>query len=156
VAAAQATAAGLVALPDRDAAMARVAYRSDTARSMDAALARAAVRLRNGEPDLAAGAAILDAGRRVDDDAAATMILLLQRPTWREQGWLATNGQLWEVELWCDLARRCPPEHVVPVTCLAAFAAWRHGDTAIAPCRSRPRLRHRSQQSPRAAAARVA
>lgn len=139
VIAAEATVAGLVALPHRNAMVDRVAYRPDGADAMRAAIVAAAERLVAAPPDAAATAAILDEllrhaenGARLDDEAAATLMLLLQQSGWRAHVWLVTTDRPWQLDLWCDLTRRCPPDHVAPVACLAAWTAWRGGDTVTA------------------------
>lgn len=139
VTAAEATIAGLVALPDRNAMLGRVAHRPEGADAMRAAIVAAAQRLVAARPDGAATVAILDGllrraetGARLDDEAAATVMLLLQQSGLRGHVWLATTDRPWQQELWCDLTRRCPPDHVAPVACLAAWSAWRGGDTVTA------------------------
>lgn len=135
--AAKATVAGLVALPDRDAVLAQVAPDLTAHEVIEAALARLAAA--GHTPNLARDSVIIDqamkaarGGARMDDDAVARLALLLQHLPLRDHAWQATDGYLWQRELWLDLTRRVPEPLVTPIACLAAWAAWRGGDSVLA------------------------
>lgn len=139
--AAAATYAGAVALPDRDALVARVAPVSGAAReSMRRATARARKRQpRGASAVLAAGvAAVRAAGERyrsgglLTDDEVAELTVLLRSIPVRDRAWLEITAPEPYVRMWSDVARRAEPDLVAPPASLLAFAAWRAGDGALA------------------------
>jgi hypothetical protein len=68
-----------------------------------------------------------DAGRML----ALTSVELLRDVAWAEMSRAHASGH---VELWRDLVRRCPPPLLPAAASLLAFAAWLHGDGALAWC----------------------
>jgi hypothetical protein len=149
--AASATFAGQVALPDREALVAQVAAVTGEEReAMAAATARAQARLSgllNRELHestfarlvrRAGRTAVRDAerhyrsGRRLsDDDAAWLGVLLIDTPV-RDYAWERTGQQDWRLTLWTDVLRRVEPAYVPAPACLLGFAAWRLGMGALA------------------------
>jgi hypothetical protein len=71
-------------------------------------------------------------GRRLADDEAAWLTLLLARQEIRDLAWAATDGQAEHQAMWSDLTRRAVPELVAAPAALLAFAAWRDGNGALA------------------------
>ena len=149
--AASATLAGQVALPDRETLVAQIAAVTGEERvAMTAATARAQARLgalldrELHEATFArlvrrAGrAAVRDAerhyrsGRRLsDDDAAWLGVMLIDTPV-RDYAWERTGRQGWRLTLWMDVVRRVEPAYVPAPASLLSFAAWRLGMGALA------------------------
>jgi hypothetical protein len=151
--AAQATVAGLAALPSRAALADLVApLGGPDAEAMTAAVARADARLQElldaarvpGDP---AGAqalreqgflAVDDAfaaargGRRLDDDQVAWLTLLLHSLPVRDHAWQGTDHEDWQLSLWRELTRRAEPSLVAPCATILGFAAWRGGNGPLA------------------------
>ena len=148
--AARATYHGQVALPDRAAFLAQLApVDAGQRNAMAAAAARAETRLadllretptRRGIPPArqVARAAVRDAervyrsGRRLTDEAAAWLGVLLVDVAVRDYAWERCAGEHWEIGLWTDLVRRLPPRYVPAPAALLAFAAWTQGQGALA------------------------
>ncbi len=159
--AAAATAAGLVALPDRDALTAELAPVTGPARdAMVAAtitaarflleLADAAAPQAGADPDTSPdtplGRALLDAGqqylafaqrtyragRRLDDEQAALLTVLLELPAMGDLVARRTTGQRWQIAMWTDLLRRAEPDFTTVPATLLALAAIQAGDGARA------------------------
>ncbi len=141
----QATAAGLVALPDRAAVAARFAPVDGAARDrMDHATTAAAARLK---AVTAAGAAVLDqvgahavrdalrrhdAGGHLTDDEVAWLTLLLTRTSVRDLAVDLTQPHDQHVTFWADITRRADEPLVPAPATLLALTAWRCGDGALA------------------------
>lgn len=146
--AARATYHGQVALPDRAALLARLAPVDGEERAaMAAATARAEARLagllrgdqRDSRPIRRAGhAAVREAervhrsGRRLTDDAAAWLGVLLVDMSVRDHAWRRCAGEHWQVDLWTDVLRRVPPRYVPAPAGLLAYTAWQQGQGALA------------------------
>ncbi|SCG58276.1 protein of unknown function [Micromonospora echinaurantiaca] len=141
----QATAAGLVALPDRAAVAARFAPVNGTARDrMRDATRAAADRLTTlnatGETGMdAAGAHAVrgalrqhDGGNRLTDDEVAWLTLLLKRPSVRDRAVDLTQPHDGHVTFWAEVTRRAEEALVPAPATLLAVAAWRCGDGALA------------------------
>lgn len=148
--AATAAYAGAVALPDRDALVARVAAVTGRAReSMREATARAERRLGElvSSPGTARGRTVLlaegsaavrralarhRAGAALTDDEVAWLTVLLRQVPVRDRIWAGITGPAPHVDLWADVVRRAEA-HLAPAPAsLLAFAAWRSGDGALA------------------------
>ncbi|MER7457320.1 DUF4192 domain-containing protein [Micromonospora sp. NPDC126480] len=141
----QATAAGLVALPDRAAVAARFAPVTGAARdSMRRATTAAAARLK---VVTGAGAAVLDqvgahavrdalrrhkAGEHLTDDEVACLTLLLKRTSVRDLAVDFTQPRDQHVTFWADITRRADEALVPAPATLLALTAWRCGDGALA------------------------
>jgi Domain of unknown function (DUF4192) len=151
--AAQATVAGLSALPSREALMEFIGNVGGArAQAMAVAVSRAADRLRQlldaartpGDPIgatalreqgfLAVDDALAAArgGRRLDDDQVAWLTLLLHSLPVRDRAWQGTDHEGWQLDLWTDVTRRADPSLVAPCASLLAFAAWRGGNGPVA------------------------
>lgn len=144
--AAEATVAGLVALPDRDALADRVAPIGEPGRgAMLHATARARARLAAASPDkarlLALGRAAVDEavtaharGDRLDDDAAAWLSVLLRSIAVRDAAWQRIDRMPRDtsIPLWTDITRRAAAGYVSAPATLAAWAAYSAGDGALA------------------------
>lgn len=154
VAAAEATLAGLVALPDRASVAAGFAAPTGPAlAAIEEAGDRAnlrALRLLTGRDSrsartvvVAAGRAALEAalacyaaGRRLTDDEVAWLQLLLHVVTFRDRAWarldrdVRAGGRGVQAHrlLWADLVRRCEPSCVAPAATLLAYLSWRDGN----------------------------
>jgi hypothetical protein len=80
--------------------------------------------------------AYLSDGRRLSADDAGRMLAAIGSVQVRDVAWAemsrAVAGQ--HVELWTDLVRRAPLDVLAPAAALLAFAAWLHGDGALAWC----------------------
>jgi hypothetical protein len=150
-AAAAATFAGQVALPDRAALVASIAAVTGAERkAMADATLRAEDRitelLARDLPDAglarsvrrAGRAAVRDAerryrsGRRLDDDEVAWLSLLLVDIAVRDYAWERIGLEAWGVDLWTDVVRRAEPDYLPAPACLLGFAAWRQGQGALA------------------------
>jgi Domain of unknown function (DUF4192) len=150
---AEATVAGLVALPSRESLLEQVAPITGRAvEAMSEAVDRAGIRLtklmarahEKGAPDILAAVraagflavdAALSAGRkgvRLDDDQVAWLTLLLHSLPVRDRAWESTDHEPWQLSLWTDVTRRADPELVAPAATLLAFAAWRDGNGPLA------------------------
>ncbi|MEV6812576.1 DUF4192 domain-containing protein [Micromonospora sp. NPDC051296] len=139
----QATAAGLVALPDRAAVAARFApvtgaARDAMRRATEGALARleAVVAAGPAAVDEAGAHAVRDAlrhpDRRLTDDEVAWLTLLLTRASVRDLAVNLTQPHDEHVTFWADVTRRAhEPLSPAPAT-LLAVTAWRCGDGALA------------------------
>ncbi|MER5337978.1 DUF4192 domain-containing protein [Micromonospora sp. NPDC002717] len=141
----QATAAGLVALPDRAAVAARFAPVDGAARDGIRRATRAAVtRLKSltvvgsTRVDEAGAQAVRDAlrqhdaGKRLTDDEVAWLTLLLKRPSARDLAIELTQPHDQHVTFWADVTRRVEEALVPAPATLLAVAAWRCGDGALA------------------------
>jgi hypothetical protein len=71
-------------------------------------------------------------GRRLTDDEAAWLGVLLVDIGVRDYAWQRCAGEDWRVGLWTDLLRRMPPRYVPAPAGLLAFTAWRQGQGALA------------------------
>ena len=151
--AAQATVAGLAALPSREALIEQVAPvggeaaagMRQAAQVADARLAALLRRSRGGDDPLSVAAvqsagfeavdAALGAGRRgerLDDDQVAWLVLLLHSLPVRDRAWESTDHEPWQLSLWTDLTRRADPRIAAPPAAILAFAAWRDGNGPLA------------------------
>ncbi|MEU5725058.1 DUF4192 domain-containing protein [Micromonospora sp. NPDC047738] len=140
----QATAAGLVALPDRAAVAARFASvggaaRDDIRRATREAIARLkAVSAAGNAVDEAGAQAVRDAlrqhdgGRCLTDDEVAWLTVLLKRPSVRDLAADLTQPHDRHVTFWADVTRRAHEPLVPAPATLLALAAWRCGDGALA------------------------
>jgi hypothetical protein len=140
---AEATLAGVVALPNRAAKAAQLAP-SDTAsgEAMRQAVTRATARLQPLIHDDAAvdeaAAALADAvsrhgtGRSLDDDEVAWLVVLLTRPS----VWDLAIDHAWpdeqHIAFWTEITRRTPEVLVPAPATLLAVTAWRFGDGVTA------------------------
>ena len=147
---AEATVAGCVALPDRDAYESLVRPEGGpSVVSVGQATVRAGDRLlalvsSGGQPAvLAAGRAAIDeavgrqlGGGRLDDDDLGWLTVLLTSIPVRDIGLSRITGPPRVVEahrtLWMDVFRRAAPDFVAAPGSLFAFAAWRCGEATLA------------------------
>ncbi|WP_434739341.1 DUF4192 domain-containing protein [Micromonospora sp. SH-82] len=140
----QATAAGMVALPDRAAIRARFepvrgATRAAMQKATDAALARLKAMESTGGRSAVetAGAhavreALQQSDRHLIDDEAAWIAVLLTNLTVRDLAVMATKPHDRHVTFWAEITRRADePLAPAPAT-LLAITAWRCGDGALA------------------------
>jgi len=145
VAAAEAVYQGRVALPDRQALVARVAAVEGAARDeMTAATER--VRERFGDAldqpgqwiALAGRRAIRDAerraesGRPVTPDQVARLGVLLSIDEVLDYALERPGVEEWRLQLWIDVLRRVEPAYVPAPACLTSYVAWRLGDGPLA------------------------
>ncbi|WP_433082056.1 DUF4192 domain-containing protein [Dactylosporangium sp. CA-052675] len=154
IAAAEATLAGLVALPDRAAVAATFAGPSGPAlEAIEEAGDRANLRVlrlvAGRDPNgvrtaaVAEGRAALDAalaryasGGRLTDDEIAWLQVLLLVVDFRDRAWERLDRDVRRAnglaeahrELWTDLVRRCEPSAVAPSATLLSYLAWRTGN----------------------------
>ncbi|BCJ26921.1 DUF4192 domain-containing protein [Actinocatenispora sera] len=151
--AAEATLAGLVALPSRDALAAQLAPVTGPARvAMERATHRAELRLQSlldtaptpaaaAERMLADGlAAVRDAARRygtdpavrLTDDEVAWLGIVLAATQVRDEAWLLAEGDLaGHRALWTDVLRRVTDEYLAAPAALTGFVCWQQGDGAV-------------------------
>jgi hypothetical protein len=147
---AEATVAGCVALPDRDAYEALVrpevgpglasvtlatTAAGDRKRELERSGGRRAVLLAGrGAIDEAFGRQLK--GERLNDDEVAWLTVLLTSHAVRDLALSRITGPPDVVEvhraLWMDVFRRAAPDHVAEPGSLFAFAAWRCGDATLA------------------------
>ncbi|RJL34684.1 DUF4192 domain-containing protein [Bailinhaonella thermotolerans] len=151
--AAQATVAGLVALPDRAAlartvapaeGLTRASMREATAREIAAfrtALAEAADPADFTAAFVAEGLAAVrdaiaraEAGDRLADDEAARLGLHLAVMRVRDEAWLLTDAaeHATHATLWSDLTHRLEAPFVPPAASLLAIASWQRGACTLA------------------------
>jgi hypothetical protein len=137
--AAAAVFAGRVAFPDRDAMRHLVQSTVTDPHAWTAALNAAADELRRHGLNSDFARQIVDhaldaaqRGARVGDDDAARLMLVLQHPQILDHAWRSCDSQVWQLELWLDLTRRCEPTLAAPAATLAAWCAWRRGNSALA------------------------
>jgi hypothetical protein len=83
-------------------------------------------------------------GRRLTDEQAAQFAMALTDHTLLSTAWANTCRCMWQRDLWLDLTRRLPDQHVAGPANLAAWCTWRRGEHALA----RYALR-RAQHGPR-------
>lgn len=149
---AQAVLAGEVALPGREALEASVApVGGDAAETMLQAAIRAEeellARAGSGQSAAEIRAALeadmralvrgyLEDPHRIDDDEAARAAVWAQFLPVRDVAWMMMGRADARVhlDLWSQVLRRVPPPYEPAVGCLTAFAAWLHGDGALAGC----------------------
>jgi hypothetical protein len=137
--AATAVFAGRVAFPDRDAMRHLVQSTVTDLAVLTAALNTAADELRRHGLNSDFARQIVDhalatapRGIRVGDDHAAGLMLVLQHPQILDHAWSHCDTDAWQLELWLDLTRRCEPTLAAPPATLAAWCAWRRGNSALA------------------------
>jgi hypothetical protein len=138
VIAAEATFAGAVALPNREALEAQLdPVTGDDRQAMSEATKRALAR-REKDDGSAGRLAVREAercystGGRLTDDDAAWLGLLLGDQAVRDYAWSRTGTREWELALWSDLVRRVDPDHLPAPAALLAFVAMRLGQGALA------------------------
>jgi hypothetical protein len=151
-AAAKAVYQGRVALPDRQALVARVSPVTGAGRAeMAAATERARARLTDLAADdlrtLRAGGLLRRSGRAAIREAEATYraggvpsadevawlgVLLVERAVLGYALDRCGGEEEWRIRLWTDVLRRVEPGYVPGPACLLAFAAWRAGEGALA------------------------
>jgi hypothetical protein len=75
-------------------------------------------------------------GRRLDDEDAARLLLGMLDPLVRDAAWapMTRAAAREHVELWRDLVQRSPRALRAAPAALLGFAAWLHGDGALAWC----------------------
>jgi hypothetical protein len=160
IAAASATAAGLVALPGRDTLAASLNPVTGPAREtmQEATIAAAesliavyeaaapGVREPDTSPNTALGRDLLHNGRRrltqaqqqyqagrpLGDHEAALLTLLLELPSVRDVAARATTGAPWQIQMWTDLTRRAQPDLSAAPATLLALAALQAGNGPLA------------------------
>ncbi|GAA0908698.1 DUF4192 domain-containing protein [Virgisporangium aurantiacum] len=159
-AAATATAAGMVALPDRAAVADRLAPVTGDARDAMTRATGAAMHaiidvvetfVPNAPEDedtraTRLGVALLlvglkslilaekfyEAGTPVDDVDAAILTVLLTLPSIRAAAARRTTGQPWEIDMWVDLVRRAEPTLTAGPATILAVSALHAGDGTLA------------------------
>ncbi|MFC7530178.1 DUF4192 domain-containing protein [Actinoplanes sp. GCM10030250] len=72
------------------------------------------------------------AGERLTAEQVARLCLALHDPDRLTAAWHQTTGRRWQRELWLDVTRRAPQQHVAAPASLAAWSAWRLGQQALA------------------------
>jgi hypothetical protein len=141
VIAAEATYAGAVVLPDRDAMVAQFAPVTGVPRSlMVAATDRAEKRLagvheaesaryvrRSGRALVREAERRYRSGRLLTDDEVAWLGVLLVDPSVRDYAWERIGVDEWHLRLWTDVLRRVEPAYVPAPAGLLGFTAWRQG-----------------------------
>ena len=141
VIAAQATYAGAVVLPDRQALVAQLEPVTGEARAvMTAATERAEKRLagvpeaefaryvrRSGRALVREAERRCRAGRLLTDDEVAWLGVLLVDTSVRDYAWERIGVEDWRLRLWTDVLRRVEPAYVPAPAGLLGFAAWRQG-----------------------------
>lgn len=153
VVAARATAAGRVALPDREAVERSVAPAAGlVGAAMRQATARAEARLRErldarrdgraprralveeGTATVRGAVVRYRDGGRLDDDETAWLGALLKTPRVRDEAWVSIDDQHRSAHraLWTDVVRRVEHAYVPAPACLLAVAAWQDGDGVLA------------------------
>ena len=168
IAAAAATAAGLVALPNREALAAYLEPVTGAAReAMEAATIAAAESLiahyealapgvpePDTSPSTALGRALLStsrrclqharqqyqAGRSLSDHEAALLTFLLELPSVRDVAARASTGAPWQIRMWSDLTRRAQPDLSVAPATLLGLAALQAGNGPLADVATRRAL----------------
>jgi hypothetical protein len=153
--AAEATFAGRVALPDRQALerllgppegnrLVAIERATDRAEQRMSALldrvsdadAASELLLSTGNRAVSRAIARHAAGSRLTDDEVAELSLLLAAVGVRDGAWTrispANADHDLHVRLWTDVVSRAFPDHVAPAASLLAYAAWRAGDGVIA------------------------
>jgi hypothetical protein len=146
--AAQATLAGIVALPDREAvvrtldppdgaALAAIEQATDRAEERFTALfARddgTAALLSAGERAIGQASDRYGAGGRLTDDELAWLTVLLALTPVRDLAWRRIEtaghaGRSVHERLWTDILRRCDPTLAGPPGTLLSYTLWRDGD----------------------------
>ncbi|SFC02025.1 protein of unknown function [Nocardioides terrae] len=94
-------------------------------------------RVRPDGPELRAVLARhLVAGTVPDDEEAARILLAVYNGEIRDHAWVGMRREdaVHHVRLWTDLLRRAPDGLVAGAAGVLAFAAWMHGDGALAWC----------------------
>ncbi|MFI5497159.1 DUF4192 family protein [Actinoplanes sp. NPDC051859] len=126
------TARGVVAMPSYRAILGLVEPNPQAQAAIERILADLPAG-RAGPPDLldtclrhAAGGGVLT------DRQAAQLGAALRHETTRKAAWRATDGEVWQRDLWLDLSRRMPDSHAGAPAALAAWSAWRGGNKKLA------------------------
>ncbi|WP_200215413.1 DUF4192 domain-containing protein [Micromonospora coerulea] len=143
VLAAEATLAGMVALPSRtDLAAQIAAVDGDDRQRMSDATTRALYEMAALKPgaDLTERgyAAVRQAhqcyedGRALSDDEAAWLTILLQYQEVRDYAGALSSDHPSRLALWTDITRRAEPGLVAAPASLLAYTAWQHGNGALA------------------------
>jgi hypothetical protein len=141
VIAAQATYAGAVVLPDRDALMAQFAPVTGAPRELMVAATERAEKRLAGVPEAefaryvrrTGRAFVREAGRRyradrvLTDDEAAWLGVLLADTSVRDYAWDRVGVEESQLRLWTDVLRRVEPAYIPAVASLLGFTAWRQG-----------------------------
>jgi len=124
------TAQGQVAVASRDELLAQLAPDPIAQARVQAELDQ------HGGPDplfaLADALGAAERGQRLTAGQVAALVLALRDPHVRDQAWQATDDLPWQRQLWFDLTRRIPDDHVSGVAALAAWWSWRAGHELLA------------------------
>jgi hypothetical protein len=72
------------------------------------------------------------AAERLTAEQVARLCVALHDTDRLTAAWHQTGGRRWQRELWLDVTRRAPQQHVAAPACLAAWSAWRLGQQALA------------------------
>jgi hypothetical protein len=132
VTAAAMTAEGLVALQAQHDLLALAEPDPQAQQSIAAAITTTSTDLDSAQAALDTVLEQAKSGRRLTDDLAARLALALSQLNIRDQAWHATDKQMWLRDLWLDMTRRLPDDHVTPAANLAAWSAWRCGNEQLA------------------------
>jgi hypothetical protein len=127
--AAIATMQGKVALPTRDDLLALTNPDPAAQQRTRAAINRLSA---SSRPVVAELMGLAEQGIRLDDEQIAALAVALRAGPERELAWRATDGEMWQRDLWLDVTRRVPDSHVNRPAALAAWCAWRRGEGTLA------------------------
>ena len=127
----QLAAAGMVALPSRQALQTLVAPDLIAQADMEIALA--------AQPQTVAVAGVLadvltqaKRGHRLSTAELAPFAVALANRDAQLAAWHAVWACMWQRDLWLDVTRRVPDRYVTGPATLAAWCAWRRGEHALA------------------------
>ncbi|GAB1690705.1 hypothetical protein KRM28CT15_25080 [Krasilnikovia sp. M28-CT-15] len=131
--AAQATLAGMVALPSRAQLMALTD--PDPGEQARTAAAIRALPAERGDDDGAVVRYLMGLagdGQRLSSGRVARLVVLLRDLEVRDVAWRETGREMWQRDLWLDVTRRTPDGFLAAPAALAAWCAWLRGEEHLA------------------------
>ncbi|GIM98050.1 DUF4192 domain-containing protein [Paractinoplanes toevensis] len=130
--AAQLSVAGRVALPSRTDLHRLVAADPAGQTEIETALTAVPAAFRPDAGHVTFSLAQASNGHRLTGEQAAEFVIALTDPDLLAMARHSVCGCMWQRDLWLDLTRRAPDSHLAGPAGLAAWCAWRRGETALA------------------------
>jgi hypothetical protein len=132
VTAAKLAVAGLTVAPSASSLQSFVAADPGAQADTQTALNRLGAGYTLTEADLIRLIGQAESGHPLTADDVAQLAAALQDRRLLIAAWRHTGDQVWQCNLWFDVARRSPDDYAAAPANLAAWSAWRRGEDALA------------------------